>query len=170
MLNVALVSGLASSVNETTPGPLILVTEFVGYLAAYRFGGGPPMLMGIVGAAVTLWATFAPCFLWIFAGAPYVERLHNAPRLKGALGGVTAAVVGVMLNLSVWFGLHVFFGKVTQETAGPFTLLRPEIATLDWPTLVLAAVAALALLRFRIGLGWVLALTSGLALGWHTLV
>jgi chromate transporter len=154
---------------ETTNGPLILVTEFVGFLTAYRFGGEPVILMGVIGAAVTLWATFAPCFLWIFAGAPYIERLHSAPRLKGALSGVTAAVVGVILNLTVWFGLHVFFGSVTRTALGPFTLWRPEVATLDWLTLALAAVAALALLRFHLGLAWTLALAGGLALGWHTL-
>jgi chromate transporter len=154
---------------ETTNGPLILVTEFVGYIAAYRFGGGPPLLMGIIGAAITLWATFAPCFLWIFAGAPYVERLNRAPRLKGALSGVTAAVVGVILNLTVWFGLHVFFGTVTKATVGPLTLWLPEIATLDLLTVALAIVAALALLRFHVGLAWVLTLSGGLALGWHLL-
>ena len=94
---------------ETTPGPLILVTEFVGTLAAYRAGTGAPAVLAVAGAMVTLWATFAPCFLWIFAGAPYVERLNNEPRLKAALAAVTAAVVGVILNLTVWFALHVLF-------------------------------------------------------------
>ena len=154
---------------ETTNGPLILVTEFVGYLAAYRFGGGPPMLMGIIGAIVTLWATFAPCFLWIFAGAPYIERLQTMPRLKGALSGVTAAVVGVILNLSVWFGLHVFFGTVNSAEVGPLTLWLPDIATLDWTALTLAAISALAMFRFHLGLAWTLALAGGLALVWHML-
>ena len=95
---------------ETTPGPLILVTEFVGFLAGFRHGGEPQLAFGLLGAAVTLWATFAPCFLWIFTGAPYVERLSASPRLAGALAGVTAAVVGVILNLSLWFALHVLFG------------------------------------------------------------
>lgn len=155
---------------ESTNGPLILVTEFVGYVAAYRFGGGPPVLMGIIGAAITLWVTFAPCFLWIFACAPYVERLQNAPRLRGALSGVMAAVVGVILNLTVWFGLHVFFGTVTKTVTGPLTLWLPEFTTLDWRAVVLAVIAALALLRFHIGLAWILALSGGLALGWHMLV
>ena len=97
---------------ETTPGPLILVTEFVGFLAGYRYGGDPKLVFGLLGAAITLWATFAPCFLWIFAGAPYIERLSASPRLAGALSAVTAAVVGVILNLSLWFALHVFFAKV----------------------------------------------------------
>ena len=102
---------------ETTPGPLILVTEFVGFLAGYRKGGEPRLAFGLLGAAVTLWATFAPCFLWIFIGAPYVERLSANPRLAGALAGVTAAVVGVILNLSVWFALHVIFGSGDRHLA-----------------------------------------------------
>ena len=102
---------------ETTPGPLILVTEFVGFLAGFRQGGEPALAFGLLGAAVTLWATFAPCFLWIFIGAPYVERLSANPRLAGALAGVTAAVVGVILNLSLWFALHVLFGNVDRDVA-----------------------------------------------------
>ena len=132
---------------ETTPGPLILVTEFVGYLAGYRHGGGgPSMAMGIVGAMVTLWATFAPCFLWVFTGAPYVEWLNSQPKLKGALQGVTAAVVGVILNLAIWFALHVFFAKVTLNQIGLLRLWTPDIATLDWHIVVLAAVSAFLLL------------------------
>ena len=110
---------------ETTPGPLILVTEFVGFLAAHRHGGGNPWAMGVLGAAVTLWATFAPCFLWIFAGAPYIERLNAEPRLKSALAAVTAAVVGVILNLTVWFALHVLFATVSEHNVGPVAALRP---------------------------------------------
>lgn len=155
---------------ETTNGPLILVTEFVGYLAAYRFGEGPAFAMGLLGALVTLWATFAPCFLWVFTGAPFIERLQDAPRLKGALAGVTAAVVGVILNLSVWFGLHVFFATVTPMPVGPLTLWWPEFATLDLLSLVLAVIAALALLRCHLGLAWTLISTGGLALAWHLLV
>ena len=152
---------------ETTNGPLILVTEFVGYLAAYRFGGGPPALMGLAGAAVTLWATFAPCFLWVFTGAPFIERLQRMPRLRGALQGVTAAVVGVILNLSVWFGLHVFFGDVEALSLGPLTLWLPAFGSIDWLSLILALVAAAALLWRHLGLAWTLALTGGLSLAWH---
>ena len=111
---------------ETTPGPLILVTEFVGYVAAWRDGG---IALGLAGAAVTLWATFAPCFLWIFAAAPYVEWINAQPRLKGALSAITAAVVGVILNLGIWFGLHVFFGTVTRIETGPLTLWTPMMGT-----------------------------------------
>ena len=125
---------------ETTPGPLILVTEFVGYLAGYRHGGGgPSMAMGIAGAVVTLWATFAPCFLWVFTGAPYVEWLNSQPKLKGALAGVTAAVVGVILNLAIWFALHVFFGKVTLNKMGVLKLWTPDLATLDGRIVVLVS-------------------------------
>lgn len=155
---------------ETTNGPLILVTEFVGYLAAYRFAGGSPLMMGLLGAAVTLWATFAPCFLWVFTGAPFIERLQRMPHLRGALAGVTAAVVGVILNLSVWFGLHVFFGRVDAQSFGPLTLWLPEVATTDILSLFLALVAAATLLWLHLGLAWTLVLAGGLSLIWHLLV
>jgi chromate transporter len=108
---------------ETTPGPLILVTEFVG---CFRHGGEPKLAFDLLGAAVTLWATFAPCFLWIFTGAPYVERLSSNPRLAGALAGVTAAVLGVIFNLSLWFALHVLFGTVSATRHGPLRLPIPR--------------------------------------------
>lgn len=129
---------------ETTPGPLILVTEFVGFLAAFRDGG---LALGLAGAVVTLWVTFVPCFLWIFAGAPYIDWIGAQPRLKGALVAITAAVVGVILNLSVWFALHVFFAQVAAEKYGPFTVWTPDFATLDWRVLALAALSAVLLLR-----------------------
>ena len=145
---------------ETTPGPLILVTEFVGFLAAARDGGS--LGMGIAGAVVTLWATFAPCFLWIFAGAPYIDWIGTQPRLRGALAGITAAVVGVILNLSLWFALHVVFGIVTRETAGPLVLWTPELASFDWRVVVIAGVAALLLLRLHKGMVSTLAICAGL--------
>ncbi len=149
---------------ETTPGPLILVTQFVGYLAAYKHGGGSPVVMGILGAAVALWATFAPCFLWIFAGAPYVEWLNGQPKLKGALAGITAAVVGVILNLAVWFALHVFFSnQVTTQTFGPMTMTVPTLSGLDWKVVVLAIISGVCLLRLHMNIIWVLALSSALA-------
>lgn len=134
---------------ETTPGPLILVTEFVGYLAAYRHGGGTPWMMGILGAFVVLWATFAPCFLWIFAGAPYIERIAGMPRLKSALSAVTAAVAGVVLNLSLWFALHVIFRSVPEAAFGPLRFSYPELASIDWTAAGLAALAAFALFRLH---------------------
>jgi chromate transporter len=152
---------------ETTPGPLILVTEFVGALAAYRAGEGPPVVMAVAGAAVTLWATFAPCFLWIFVGAPYVERLNTEPRLKGALAGVTAAVVGVILNLTVWFALHVLFAKVDARTVGPLRILLPEPASADLVAMVLAGIAALLLFGLHRGIVVTLLTCGALALAWH---
>jgi chromate transporter len=149
---------------ETTPGPLILVTELVGFLAAFRYGGGNPWLMGTLGAIVTLWATFAPCFLWIFAGAPYIERLNAEPRLKAALAAVTAAVVGVILNLSVWFGLHVVFGKVHHVDAGPLSILLPDPASLSLKAALLAAVASLLLFVLHRGILTTLTACSALAL------
>jgi chromate transporter len=148
---------------ETTPGPLILVTEFVGYLAAHRQGGGVPVLMGILGAVVTLWATFAPCFLWIFAGAPYVERLNAEPRLKSALAAVTAAVVGVILNLSVWFGLSVLFRRLGELSYGPFKLLLPELASVHLPTLALSVLAVVLLFVLHRGIITTLAVCGALA-------
>ena len=151
---------------ETTPGPLILVTEFVGFLAGYRHGGaGPSIAMGLAGALVTLWATFAPCFLWVFTGAPYVEWLNSQPKLKGALAGVTAAVVGVILNLAIWFALHVFFAHVAFNTLGPLKLWTPDLATLDGRIVVLAAVSAFLLLWRHWNIMAVLAVAALGALG-----
>ncbi len=154
---------------ETTPGPLILVTEFVGFLAGYRLGGEPALAFGLLGAAVTLWATFAPCFLWIFVGAPYVERLGRNPKLAGALASVTAAVVGVILNLSVWFALHVFFAKVEMVRSGPLLLSVPDPSTLDVQAVLLAVLAAILLLRLRFGIAATLAATAATALAWWLL-
>ncbi len=150
---------------ETTPGPLILVNEFVGYLAAYRQGGeGSPVVMGILGALVVLWATFAPCFLWIFAGAPYIERISSMPRLKSALSAITAAVVGVILNLSVWFALHVLFREVSEVSIGPLHTSLPALASLDWRAALLAGLAAVLLFRVHASMLAVLGLSGLLAL------
>lgn len=149
---------------ETTPGPLILVTEFVGYLAAFRHGGVPAIGMGMVGAFVALWATFAPCFLWIFAGAPYIEWMTSQPRLKGALEAITAAVVGVILNLAVWFGLHVFFVEVTPLSWGPLQLWLPSVGTLDWRVVALAVLSGWLLLWRHWSVPAVLTAAAALAL------
>ncbi|WP_114007666.1 chromate efflux transporter [Cohaesibacter intestini] len=133
---------------ETTPGPLILVTEFVGFLAAARADGGVNLWLGLVGAMVTLWATFAPCFLWVFAGAPYIEWISHRPRLREALRAITAAVVGVILNLSVWFALHVLFGTVQQQAFGPILLHLPEWDSFN-PAVFGLALAAGYLLHWR---------------------
>jgi chromate transporter len=158
----AMMDGLGLA--ETTPGPLILVTEFVGYLAAYRHGGGSPVAMGLLGAFVALWATFVPCFLWIFAGAPYIEWITRQPRLKSALAFITAAVVGVILNLAVWFALHVFFRKVALVEIGPPKLWTPDLASLDGRVVVLAAISGVLLLQRHWSIPAVLAVSSGLAL------
>ena len=152
---------------ETTNGPLILVTEFVGYLAGLRQGGTDPSIMrGMAGAAIALWVTFAPCFLWIFAGAPYVDRLQNAPKLQAALSGITAAVVGVILNLSQWFALHVIFEKVTLTRVGPLNLWIPELASVNWLVVVLIVVSGFAMLRLHLGIAWTLLLAGTLSLAW----
>lgn len=150
---------------ETTPGPLILVTEFVGYVAAFQHGGSASWIMGLAGALVALWATFAPCFLWIFAGAPYIDWITAQPRLRAALSAITAAVVGVILNLAVWFALHVFFATVAQKRAGPLHLWVPDIATLDWRVVLLAALSGVLLLWRHWGIAPVLAVASLAALG-----
>lgn len=151
---------------ETTPGPLILVTEFVGFLAGFRKGGEPQLAFGLLGAAVTLWATFAPCFLWIFVGAPYVERLRANPRLAGALAAVTAAVVGVILNLSLWFALHVLFGSITATWHGPVQIWTPEFASLNVEALALSILAAALLFGLRLGIAGTLAITAMASLVW----
>lgn len=148
---------------ETTPGPLILVTEFVGFLAGAGQGG---LWLGLAAALVTLWVTFVPCFLWIFAFAPYVEWITGQPRLNGALSGITAAVVGVILNLSLWFALHVFFGSVTQVTLGPAQLWLPDPATVDLGAILLAGLAGWLLLRRKWGLLSVLGTMALAGAGW----
>jgi chromate transporter len=154
---------------ETTPGPLILVTEFVGFLAGFRYGGEPKLAFGLLGAAVTLWATFVPCFLWIFTGAPYIERLSASPLLAGALAGVTAAVVGVILNLSLWFGLHVLFGRVDAVWHGPLRVWTPDISTLNLEAVALTVLAAVLLLILRLGIVSTLAAAAAAALAWSWL-
>jgi chromate transporter len=133
------------------------------------FGGDPKLAFGLLGAAITLWATFAPCFLWIFAGAPYVERLSTSPRLTGALSAVTAAVVGVILNLSLWFALHVFFAKVEPVWRGPLRLWLPDVATLDLKAVALSAFAAFLLLSMKLGIAATLAISAGAAIAWFML-
>lgn len=144
---------------ETTPGPLILVTQFVGFLSAFGEGG---LALGFAGAIVTLWATFVPCFLWIFVGAPYIEWIGAQPRLRGALTAITAAVVGVILNLSVWFALHVFFPEVEPQRFGPITLWQPQFSSLDWRVVVMSVVSALLLLGLHWSMARVLAIAAGL--------
>ena len=148
---------------ETTPGPLILVTQFVGFLAAFR-NPAPfmPLAAGLLGAALTTWVTFVPALLWIFAGAPFIEELRGNRRLAGALAAITAAVVGVILNLSVWFALHVLFGKVTETYFGPLRWFAFDPLALDWRAAVLAAIAAVLAFGLHRGLIEVVAIMAAL--------
>jgi len=116
-----------------------------------------PWVAGVLGSIVTTWVTYVPCFLWIFVGAPYIEVLRNHRALTSALSGVTAAVVGVILNLAVWFAIHTMFRAVDIEHHGPLRLYVPEWATVNWVSVAIAAASAVALLRFKVGMLWVLA-------------
>jgi chromate transporter len=160
-----MLDGLALA--ETTPGPLILVLTFVGFLAGFRDPGGiPPLAGGLIGASLTTWVTFVPCFLWVLLGAPYVERLRNNRALSGALAAITAAVVGVILNLAVWFALHVLFRDVGEISFGWFRPAWPDFLSLDWKAALLSAFAMLAMFRWRFGMLPTLAVcgAAGLAL------
>ena len=136
---------------ETTPGPLILVVQFVGFLGAYNNPGNlPPLLAGTLGALVTVWVTFIPCFFFIFLGAPFAERLRENQRLSDALTAIGAAVAGVILNLALWFGLNTMFTNVSMESWGPLHVSVPELVSINWSALAIAAVAAALIFRF----GW----------------
>ncbi|KFL29693.1 chromate transporter [Devosia riboflavina] len=161
-----MIDGLALA--ETTPGPLVLVLTFVGFLAAYRDSLWlDPLLAGVLGAALTTWATFVPCFLWIFLGAPHIERLRNNKAVSGALAAITAAVVGVILNLAIWFGMHVVFNEVERVTWGQLNMALPVLPTIDWIALALCVLAGILVFRTRLDMLWTLALFGilGLAVG-----
>lgn len=151
-----MLDGLAMA--ETTPGPLIMVVQFVGFLAAYREPGPlSPMLAGTLAALLTTWVTFAPCFLWIFLGAPYIEALRGNKALNAALSAITAAVVGVILNLAVWFALHALFATVHEVHGLGGRLFIPEWGTINWAAALLATGALIATFRFHVGMVKVLA-------------
>jgi chromate transporter len=142
---------------ETTPGPLIMVLQFVGFMAAFRDPGQlSPMLAGTLGGLLATWVTFTPCFLWIFLGAPFIETLRGNKGLAGALGAITAAVVGVILNLSIWFALHTVFRETTPVRSFGLSFDMPVLSSIDFPALVLAVAAATAVFRFNVGMLWVL--------------
>jgi len=163
-----MLDGLALA--ETTPGPLVMVLSFVGFLAAFREASGlPPVVAGTLGAVLTTWVTFVPCFLWIFLGAPYVERLRANVALSAALAAITAAVVGVILNLAVWFGLHVLFTEVGQWQFGPMTLPRPQWATFQPAAAALSVVAAVLLLGLKQSVVRTLLISAILGYGWSAL-
>ncbi len=159
----AMVQGLGLA--ETTPGPLILVVQFVGFLGAYHAPGAlPPLLAGTLGALVTLWVTFVPCFLWIFLGAPYVESLRKSALLASALSAIMASVVGVILNLSLWFALHVLFRDVEETHVGWLRLLVPSLASVDLVALAIGLVGAGCLFVLKLGVPRTLAIGAVLGL------
>ena len=146
---------------ETTPGPLILVTEFVGFLAAFQEGG---IKLALIAGFLTLWVTFIPCFLWIFAGAPYIDWISSQPRLHGALSAITAAVVGVILNLSIWFMLHVFFEKISDVQFGPINLLWPNFSYINVPAIFLTSISIWLIIKLKWNIASVLLINASLAL------
>ena len=153
---------------ESTPGPLIIVTQYVGFLAAYRHPGGlDPLLAGTLGGLLTTWVTFVPCFLWIFLGAPFVERLRGNRALASTLAAIGAAVVGVILNLACWFALHYWFAQVGELHFGPLHLPWPELATIDPAAVLLSAAALIAALRLGVGVFGLLGGCAAAGLVWR---
>lgn len=152
---------------ETTPGPLIMVTQFVGFLAGYRDPATlSPLMAATLGAVLTTWVTFLPSFLWIFAGAPFIEKMRGNVALGGAMSAITAAVVGVILNLAIWFGLHILFSEVRMIVLGPMTLEVPVLASLLWPSLGLTVVAAFAIFRLKLSIIATLAISATAGIVW----
>ena len=153
---------------ETTPGPLIMVVQFVGFMGAFRDPGGlPPLLAGALGGVLTTWVTFVPCFMWIFAGAPYVETLRSNKALSAAMAAITAAVVGVILNLAVWFALHTLFTQVHAVSVLGLHLDLPVPGSVNLPALVLTIVALLAVFRLKLGMLSVLGGCSALGVAYY---
>jgi len=156
---------------ETTPGPLILVTQFVGFLGAWRQGGAEPSLLAAtLGALLTTWVTFLPCFLWIFAGAPYVERLRSQQALSAALAAITAVVVGVIANLALWFALNLLFRETWRIAAFGLDMQLPVLASVNLPELALSGIAFLLLFVLRLGMLPMLGLCALLGMAWTLLV
>lgn len=151
---------------ETTPGPLIIVVQFVGFLAGYRAPGGlPPLLSATLAALLTVWVTFVPCFLWIFLGAPFIERLRTDHTLATALAAISAAIVGVVCNLAVWFALHTLFRAETSWTVAGVRTLLPDIRSFDFPAALLTGIALIATLRMKVGALPVIGLCAASGLG-----
>ncbi len=150
---------------ETTPGPLIMVLQFVGFMGAHREAGGlPPWLAGTLGGLITTWVTFLPCFLWIFLGAPFIERLRGNPPLTAALSAITAAVAGVILNLALWLAMRTLFAQQETLAWGPVRLTLPKWETLNAASLLIGVGAFVALQRYRVGVGRVLAVSVALGM------
>ena len=158
---------------ETTPGPLIMVTQFVGFMAAFRDAGTlSPLLAGTLGGLLTTWVTFVPCFLWIFAGAPFIEKLRSSKHLSGALTAITAAVVGVIANLAIWFAMHLVFEKIKQAEVGVFQLLIPQLDSINVLAVLITVLMLIAAFKLKLGSGWLIALaaTIGLLAGFAGLI
>jgi chromate transporter len=153
---------------ETTPGPLIIVLQFVGFMGAFRDPNGlPPLLAGTLGGILATWVTFTPCFLWIFVGAPFIERLRENKALSAALATITAAVVGVILNLAIWFGLHVLFAEQWPMQALGMRIDVPVLSSVNVPSLVLTIGAMVAVFRFKIGMIQVLLACSAIGVAYY---
>ncbi|MCC2613384.1 chromate efflux transporter [Neorhizobium petrolearium] len=152
---------------ETTPGPLIMVLQFVGFMGAYRDAGGlGPLQAATIGAVLATWVTFVPCFLWIFLGAPFIERLRGNAAISGGMAAITAAVVGVILNLAIWFGLHVLYSKVNVIRAGPLSIELPVLSSIDWASLTLTLLAVFAIFRLKMSVMKVLLSSAVLGMAW----
>ncbi len=153
---------------ETTPGPLIMVLQFVGFMGAYRDPGMlSPLIAGTLGGLLATWVTFVPCFLWIFLGAPFIERMRGNQALSGALSAITAAVVGVVLNLAIWFAVHTIFREVRPFSAGPIRFDLPVFASVDLWALAISIAAIVAMFRFKLGIFPTLAATSVAGVALH---
>ncbi len=159
------------SMAETTPGPLIMVNQFVGFMGAYRFSSTMnPVFSGVIGSIITVWATFAPCFLFIFVGAPYIESLRQNKLLSSTLSAITAAVVGVILNLAIWFALHVIFDTVNDVRVGWLHLTIPDWSTLNVPAFLLSILAFVLTFRLHLGMLKTLGICAGLGLIYRLMV
>ncbi|WP_448207139.1 chromate efflux transporter [Azospirillum sp. sgz302134] len=153
---------------ETTPGPLIMVVQFVGFMGAFREPGAlSPLLAGTLGGLLTTWVTFVPCFLWIFLGAPFVEALRGNKALGGALSAITASVVGVILNLAIWFALHTLFARLEPWRFAGATLDLPVLGSVNLPALLLTIGAVLAVFRFKVGMVPVLGTCALIGMALH---
>jgi chromate transporter len=160
-----MLDGLALA--ETTPGPLIMVVQYVAFIAAFRHPSGlSPYSAGVLGSLLTTWVTFVPCFLWIFLGAPYIELLRSNRTIHAALSAITAAIVGVVLNLSVWFAVHTIFQSTQAQAVGPMRVDAPVWSSINVPALVLSAGALVAILRFKMSMVWTLLASAVIGVAW----
>jgi len=164
-----MISGLGMA--ETTPGPLIQVVQFVGFMGPYRDPGSlSPLQAGVSGAVIATWVTFVPSFMWIFLGAPFIEHLRDKPALTSALSTVTAAVVGAILNLAIWFGLFTLFATVDIRRGRGAVMYQPQLSTLDWAATAIALGAGLAVFKFKIATVRVVVAAAALGVSYQLLL